>query len=90
MDTERTHPSWPDDFQPAELHGVTNTDGESIGIGFALPDGSVTRLLLPLQDAVVAAKSIIEFADAYLRKGTNSQAPRSSGTPSAEVSAQAE
>ena len=90
MDTERTHPSWHGSVRPAELHGVTNTDGESIGIGFSMPDGTVTRLLLPLQDAVVAAKSIIEFADAYLRKGTNSQSPRSSGTPSAEVSAQAE
>ncbi len=90
MDAKRTHPSWPDDFQPAELHGVTNTDGESIGMGFALLDGTVTRILLPLDDAIVAARSIMEFADTYLRKGTNSQSPRSSGTPSAEVSGQAE
>lgn len=48
-------------FQPAEVCGVTRSDGERIGVSCSLPDGSVARLSIPNDQAMWMAQSLIHY-----------------------------
>lgn len=62
------------DFKAVVLRGVTNTDGQVIGISFDAPDGSTIRFKLNNDCARHLAECMLRFLN-----GTNSQSEMSSG-----------
>lgn len=74
------------DFKPASWRGTCNTDGEFIGVSFDLPDGSILRLALDAQSALLCAETIQDYLRPYGMR-TNSHSDSSSGNPSVDVSA---
>lgn len=70
-------------YQPAELRCVIPSDGERIGLGLNLPDGSVARFAIPNDHARHLADALLDYLDRLQR-----QSPISSGSENRDGSPQ--